>query len=125
MRYFRESGKSPDDCDLILTGDLGREGSGILTDIMSEQGYDIRSSYNDCGLLLYDKSQDKHAGASGCGCSAAVLAAYALRAMNEGKYKSILFIGTGALMSPMSVQQGASIPGIAHLVRITAGGDER
>jgi stage V sporulation protein AD len=59
-----------------------------------------------------------HAGGSGCGCSAVVLAAYLLKQMREGALRDILFIGTGALMSPLSVQQGESIPGIAHLVRI-------
>ena len=33
-------------------------------------------------------------------------------------FKKILFIPTGALMSPVSFNEGNSVPGIAHLVQI-------
>ena len=73
------------------------------------------------GLLLYDrKHQDMHAGASGCGCSASVLNGYLLRKMREGKWKTILFAPTGALLSPTSSGQGESIPSICHAVRLCA-----
>ena len=79
-------------------------------------------NYTDCGLLIYDrKKQDMHAGGSGCGCSAVVLSAYLLDEMKRGRLNDILFIGTGALMSPQTVQQGLPIAGIAHLVRIQNG----
>lgn len=119
LRFFKETGQSGKDFDLILTGDLGYEGTVILRDLMKCEGYDINGCHNDCGLLIYDRErQDKHAGGSGCGCSAVVLGAYILKKIRQGKYKKILFVGTGALMSPMSLQQGLSIPGIAHLVQI-------
>ncbi len=119
VRFFRETAQSPKNFDLILTGDLGWEGSVILRDLMKSEGFDIDRCHNDCGLMIYDRErQDKHAGGSGCGCSATVLSAYILRKMKRGQYKKILFMGTGALMSPMSLQQGLSIPGIAHLVQI-------
>jgi len=99
LRYFRVSGMQPSDFDIIMTGDLHCDG----------------------GLIIYDReTQDKHAGGSGCGCSAVVLAAQALRGIRTGQIANMLFIGTGALMNPTAIQQGASIPGIAHLVRITA-----
>ena len=80
---------------------------------------DMGENYSDCGMLIYDiEKQDMHAGASGCGCSAVVLAASLLERIKCGELSDILFIGTGALMNPMSVQQGQAIPGIAHLVRI-------
>ena len=118
-RYFTQTGTSPADYDLIATGDLGIEGHGIVSELMKNEGYDMGENYNDCGMLIYDiEKQDMHAGASGCGCSAVVLAASLLERIKCGELNDILFIGTGALMNPMSVQQGQAIPGISHLVRI-------
>lgn len=120
-RYFSDTGSSPDDFDMILTGDLGREGHGIVCDIMLSEGKDLRSVYNDCGLLLYNiESQDMHAGGSGCGCSAAVIAGHIIKRMRAGELHNVLYLATGALMSPGSVFQGLSIPAIAHLVHFTA-----
>ncbi len=118
-RYFRESGTDPSCFDGIFTGDLGYEGYSIVLELMKKQGYDLEGVYSDCGLMIYNRQiQDMHAGGSGCGCSACVLAAYLMDRLRSGALSDILFIGTGALMSPMSVQQGQSIPGVAHLVRI-------
>lgn len=120
LMYFRESGRKPESFDMIATGDLGREGAAILCDFAQAAGYDIRAVHRDCGLLIYDaETTDKHAGGSGCGCSAVVTAGYILDRMRAGELSDVLMLGTGALMSPMSVQQGQSIPGIGHLVRIT------
>ncbi len=120
-RYFAESDVSPEDFDAILTGDLGQVGHDITADMLYSMGYDIRRVYNDCGLMIYSShAQDMHAGGSGCGCSASVLCGHVLKKFASGEYKNILFIGTGALMSPTSVQQGQPIAGIAHLVRISA-----
>ena len=119
-RYFRESGMTPSRFDLILTGDLGFEGYSIVLDLMKKEGYDLSENYTDCGLLIYDRSaQDVHAGGSGCGCSAVVVASYLTDLFRKGEIRDVLFLGTGALMSPLTVKQGQSIPGIAHLVRIT------
>ena len=120
LRYFRASGSVPDDYDLIITGDLGREGASILEDLMSSEGYDVSEVYTDCGLLIYDEEMDKHAGGSGCGCSAVVMAAYILEKMRCGTYNNVLFIGTGALMNPVVLNQGQSIPGIGHLVHLVS-----
>ena len=119
--FFENTKTLPGDYDMILTGDLGAEGSAILRDIMKSRGTDIESIYNDCGMLIYDReAQDKHSGGSGCGCSAAVLSAYCLPLMRAGKLKRVLFLGTGALLNTMSILQGMSIPGIAHLVQLSA-----
>ena len=118
-RYFSVSGSSPEDFDLILSGDLGAEGGSILCELMLTSGYDIKGRYNDCGMIIYDRgAQDMHSGGSGCGCSAVVLAAYILPKLMRGELSDILFLGTGAMMSPASVQQGQSIPAVAHLVRL-------
>lgn len=131
-RYLDESGRAPDSFDLIVTGDLGAEGSRILGEFMRASGIEIAGVHNDCGLMIYDTDGgDKHAGGSGCGCSATVLSASLLPRMGiaekakkvEGNVlHDILFMATGALMSPASVQQGNNIPGICHLVHIVSGG---
>lgn len=124
-RYLDESERAPSEFDAILTGDLGYEGSEILCDILTSHGYPVGPVHRDCGLMIYDRErQDKHAGGSGCGCSAVTLAAHVLPRLRSGEWRQILFMATGALMSPMSLQQGNNIPGIAHLLRITAEGVE-
>lgn len=120
-RFFEDTCTGPDNYDLILTGDLGQVGSALLCELMAREGYQIGSRHNDCGLMIYDREkQDVHAGGSGCGCSASVLCAYILPRIREGELQNVLFIATGALMSPTSVQQGESIPGIAHLAYLSA-----
>lgn len=117
LRFFAETGTVPGDIDLIVTGDLGCEGGDILCELMQIEGRDIREIYQDCGMMIYDReSQDVHAGGSGCGCSAAVLASYLLPRIAKGDYGRVLFLGTGAMMSPQSIQQGRCIPAVAHLV---------
>ena len=119
-RYFDEFEMNPSDFDGIFTGDLGYEGHSIVKEKMAEYGYDLNDNYRDCGLLIYDrKRQDVHAGGSGCGCGATVLSSYILPKLERGEMTDILYIATGALMSPMAVLQGKTIPGIAHLIRIT------
>ena len=117
VRFLRESKTTPDDYDLILTGDLGYEGGKIFTELMKLEGYDVSANYNDCGILMFDKdTQDTHAGGSGCGCAASVLSAYILPKMQRGELNNILFIASGAMMSPDSLKQGQAIPAIGHLL---------
>ena len=119
--FFRETGTGPRDYDLILTGDLGVLGHSIVLDFFRRDGLDLAGNYQDCGLLLYDREgQDMHAGASGCGCSAAVLNGYVLPGLREGRWRKALFAPTGALLSPTSSFQGESIPGICHAVCLSA-----
>jgi stage V sporulation protein AD len=116
-RYFTLSGTAPSDYDLIVTGDLGWEGSRILCDLMEAEGLDIASRHNDCGKMIFSRNtQDTHCGGSGCGCAAVVLGGYLLPKLKAGKLRRILFMATGAMMSPDSVKQGQSIPGVAHLI---------
>lgn len=120
VRYFKQSKCTPEDFDLILTGDLGHEGSEILRDLAEVEGIDIRARHNDCGLMIYDRErQDVHAGGSGCGCSAVVMSASIVPNLSSGTLKNVLFLGTGALMSPMSLSQGGTIPAVAHLLHIS------
>ena len=119
--HFQDTGRKPSDYDLIITGDLGQLGRDIVADWFHRDGMDLKN-LNDCGTLIYDlEGQDVHCGGSGCGCSAVVLAGMLLNGMAEGRWKRILFCGTGALLSPTSSQQGESIPSICHAVTLDIG----
>lgn len=122
--FFRDTDTLPDDYDAIFTGDLGFVGSELLKELMMrEKGINLHKNHLDCGLMIYDREkQDVHSGGSGCGCSASVLCSHILNSMKAGKYSNILFMATGALMSPVSSKEGESIPGIAHLVNIRKDG---
>lgn len=119
ITHFEDTGLSPSDYDLIISGDLARVGSDITAEMVYENGYDISKNYDDCGnLLFYTKEQDVHSGASGCGCSAIVFCSHLLNELNNGNLRKILLVGTGALMSPLNLLQGESIPCIAHAVSV-------
>ena len=118
-RFFEETHARPEDYDLILTGDLGYEGGDILCSLMQAEGYEIASVYNDCGQMIYHKNgQDVHGGGSGCGCSAVVLSADILPKVKRGELGRILFLATGAMMSPDSLKQGEAVLAVAHLLEI-------
>lgn len=119
VNHFQDTGFCPDDYDLILTGDLAKVGSDITCELVCASGIDISKIYKDCGNLVFDKNtQDVHSGGSGCGCSAIVFCSYIMELINSGQLNRVLFIGTGALMSPLNLLQGENIPGIAHAVTI-------
>lgn len=121
MRYFAQSHTSPQDYDAIVTGDLGKIGSTLLGELLAKENISLLGRHLDCGKLLYGDWQDVHAGGSGCGCCASVLCSFLLPRLAEGKWHNILFLATGALMSPMSVQQGETIPCISHLLHLQTG----
>ena len=118
-QHFTDFAGQPEEYDKIITGDLGKVGQRVLIDLLRKQGYDISEQHMDCGLEIYDAaSQDTHAGGSGCGCSAVTLSAYILKQLEEGNWKKVLFIPTGALLSKTSFNEGMSVPGIAHALVI-------
>ena len=115
VRNFEDMGRTEQDYDRIITGDLGYVGQSILFDLVRGKGYDIRERHLDCGMTIFDRqTQDTHAGGSGCGCAAVTLAAFVLPKIEKGEWKRVLFVPTGALMSTVSFNEGASVPGIAH-----------
>ena len=122
--HMKDLERTPDDFDLIVTGDLGQVGKDLLLELGKREGLLLGGKLTDCGTLVFDPAvQDVHAGGSGCGCSAITLCGYLLSQLNEGKLKRILFCGTGALLSPTSSQQGLPIPGVCHAVSIITGRD--
>lgn len=118
--HFDDLHRAPEDYDLIVTGDLGKLGSELVRELFSREGVRLKERYQDCGVLIFDtEKQDVHCGGSGCGCSASVLCGYLLNKLRSGEIKNLLFCGTGALLSPLSTQQGESIPAVCHAVAIS------
>jgi len=119
INHLNDLNLEPSHYDRIITGDLGYVGQELLLELVSRNGYDISSQHTDCGIEMFDKNmQDTHSGGSGCGCSAAVFASHFYDMLSTREVDRILFVPTGALMSPTTLQQGESIPGIAHAVAI-------
>lgn len=114
-QHLTDFGRKVEDYDKIITGDLGSIGQTILKDLLLEKGVDLGDTHDDCGMLIFDaKTQDTHAGGSGCGCAAATLSAYILPKLERGEWKRVFLVPTGALLSKVSFNEGQSIPGIAH-----------
>lgn len=117
--YLYDTNTTPEDYDIIFTGDLGFVGTKLLYELLLKDDIDIRCKHNDCGQMIYDKNlRDVNAGGSGCGCSATVLNSYIMHRLESRDFNNILFMSTGALLSPTSALQGESIPGITHLLNI-------
>jgi stage V sporulation protein AD len=118
-KHFKDLAIPHDYYDVIATGDLGFYGSKLMLDLLKDNGIDISNYHTDCGLLIFDREkQDVHAGGSGCGCCGSVFASYLLKKLQTGEIKKLLFVPTGALHSVVTIQQGETIPGIAHAVAV-------
>lgn len=118
-QHFCDFGFKPDYYDVIATGDLGYVGQKLLIELLNKKGIDISKNHIDCGIEIFDRElQDTHCGGSGCACSAVTFAGMLYNKLRHKSINKVLFVPTGALMSPTSVQQGESIAGIAHCVGI-------
>lgn len=121
-QHLQDLQRTPEDYDLIVTGDLGQYGKELLLEMGRREGLALGGRLADCGCMVFDNTrQDVHAGGSGCGCSAITLCGHLLGELSAKKWKRILFCGTGALLSPTSTQQGLPIPGVCHAVVIEGG----
>lgn len=114
--HLKETQRTAEEYDLIVTGDLGSFGSEMFAELCGDKGINLLGRHRDCGNMVFDPAQKVDCGGSGCGCSAVTLNAYLLKCLEEGEFKRMLFMATGALMSPTAGMQGESIPGIAHAV---------
>ena len=113
---FNDTKTTPQDYDLIVTGDLGKLGSEILIDLLEKEGFKLSSNYCDCGQMIFSNTQKAFMGGSGCGCSASIISSYIMSKLDSKEYKKVILMSTGALLSTTSTQQGETIPGIAHAV---------
>lgn len=121
LTNLKDFNRKPEYYDAIITGDLGNIGQAALWELLKKENIDISDRHYDCGMLIYDlEKQDVHAGGSGCGCSAVVLSSYILRKIDDGDWKRVLFVPTGALLNKTSFNEGQNVPGIAHAVVIEA-----
>ena len=118
LTHFENTKTTPDDYDLIATGDLGKLGSEILIDLMEDKGIKLGLNYADCGQMYFRRDQNTLCGGSGCGCSATVFTSYIMKKLQDGQYKRVLFMPTGALLSTTATQQGESVPGVCHAIVI-------
>lgn len=116
--FFADTNTKPGDYDFIATGDLGKFGSDVLRDLISQKGYKLGQNYSDLGHSIYSFDEESYQGGSGAGCSASVLATYVIDKMLDSTFKKVLLVATGALMSTLTNQQGDSIPGVAHLIEL-------
>lgn len=119
--FFKETNTTPNEYDLILTGDLGVLGGKLFRDLMWEKGYNIKKQHVDLGEIIYNSNDEEYQGGSGAGCSSLMFCSYFYNAIKERKYKKVILMTTGALLSSISSFQGESIPSITHLVVIGCG----
>jgi stage V sporulation protein AD len=120
MQFLQSTDTTASDYDLIVSGDLGKLGSDIARTLCSEQGVFLGQNYFDCGAIIFQNSQNAYQGGSGCACSATVINSFVMPKIQDGTYKKVLYLATGALMSPQSCFQGESIPCISHAVLLEA-----
>lgn len=117
--HMQDTGRSFADYDLVVTGDLGHLGRDLLIELLGQKGIDVpEAKLFDCGCEIFEARQDTHAGGSGCGCAASMLCAHILPELASGRLRRVLFMATGALLSPTATMQGESIPGVAHAVAL-------
>ncbi len=120
--HLADFGRGVGDYDQILSGDLGREGGAVAQELLAKQGIILtEENYGDCGAMLAGADKNFFAGGSGCGCTAAVVAGRVLKRLEAGTLSRVLLVGTGALLSAVTVQQSQSIPAIAHAVVLERG----
>ncbi|QKG85184.1 stage V sporulation protein AD [Kroppenstedtia pulmonis] len=125
VAHLEDTGLAPQDYDLVVTGDLAKIGYAITSDLLTEKGLHFGERYQDCGLMIYTSDQEVFAGGSGCASSALVMYAHILDQMRKGIWNRVMVTATGALMNPVSYQQGESIPCIAHSVTLETSPHER
>ena len=115
MTFFEDTKTSPGDYDGIFSGDLGRFGKQTLEYLMDREGKRLPNFYMDCGASYYTPEQKTFQGGSGAGCVNTVFNGYILKNLQQGKYKKVIVLATGALLNKDTPLQKETIPGIAHL----------
>ncbi|MEJ6949776.1 stage V sporulation protein AD [Natronospora cellulosivora (SeqCode)] len=114
LQHFMDTSRGPQDYDLILTGDLASVGKSNLETLLREKNVELGDKLQDCGDMIFGDDEKYGAGGSGCAASATVLASVIIPQIISGQLNRVLVVGTGALLSPLSLMQGESIPAIAH-----------
>ncbi len=117
--HLKETKRTSDYYDLILTGDLGEYGKQIFLEYM-EQEYGIKlNNYNDTATMIYNlKEQPVYAGGSGPACAPLITYTYIFNEMYGKELKKVLLLATGSLHSVAIVNEGLTIPSIAHAISL-------
>ena len=118
FNHLADTGRDPGFYDVIITGDLGSVGSEILIELMQRRGVPLGGNYADGGVMLFKGVPGTGVGGSGCACSALIMNGYVWKRMCEGSIRRALIVATGALMSPLSCQQGEAVPCIANAIAL-------
>ncbi|MFC5543182.1 MAG: stage V sporulation protein AD [Bacilli bacterium] len=121
QRHLEKRNQKITDYDMIMTGDLGKIGLQILKRMFQETGASEADCniFRDAGAEFYGEDPSFLAGASGAGCSASVYFSYVLQQLKGGRFKRVLLVATGSLLSPLTFQQGETIPCTAHAIEVT------
>lgn len=119
-RHLQQRKQKITDYDLVMTGDLGKIGLKLVKAMLAKDGMknEELQRIRDAGAEFYGDDDSFQAGASGAGCSATVYYSYVLSQFMTGRYKRVLLVATGALLSPLTYQQGETIPCTAHALEI-------
>lgn len=118
QRHLKGHGRKVNDYNVIMTGDLGKTGFELYKKLVEKGNIDPSMNFRDAGAEFYGSDENFQSGASGTGCSAAIYFSDVFTKMMAGEYKRVLLIATGSLLSPLSFQQGDTIPCIAHAVEL-------
>lgn len=119
--HLRDTKRDINYYDLIITGDLGVYGMGILIDYLKkENGIDLSNNYMDSGTMIYDliNQSDVHAGGSGPACSPLVNYSHIFPMLERGELKKVLIVATGALFSSTFLYQKHPILSISHAISL-------
>lgn len=111
-RHLKLTKTTPEDYDVILTGDLGKVGSKIFIELLKQKGIKLKN-YQDSGTLIYEN--EEYSGGSG---PVVLPLVFFDNIIHNKKYKKILLLATGSLHSPVLVNQKNTIPAITHAVAI-------
>ncbi|MGN1344995.1 MAG: stage V sporulation protein AD, partial [Traorella sp.] len=119
MTHFKDLNRTFDDYDLILSGDLGKIGFAMLSEMLHQHRFSFDNKLNDCGILIYDNNeQEVYCGGSGCACSISVLISKVFDDLRSKKMKRVLLVASGSLHNVFLSQQKLSLPSIAHAICI-------
>ncbi|MFP4016579.1 MAG: stage V sporulation protein AD [Halanaerobiales bacterium] len=116
LQHFADTSRGIQDYDLILTGDLGITGLRVLESLLEEKNINTENKLKDCGAEIFGGKKKYGSGGSGVGATAVFLGSVIIPKIINGELNRVLTVGTGALLSPLTIKQKESIPSIAHAI---------
>ena len=120
VTHLSNLNESPEDYDLIITGDLASVGTDIFKEYIKKVHKLKLKNHQDAGMLIYNKNQPVYSGGSGPASLPLYVYSTIIPKLKDKTYKKVLLIATGALHSPIMVNQKLTIPGIAHAITLEA-----